>query len=108
MIFSYIRNFSVFEYCTFRTLAGSTIMLLTLPWLGSIILGRVDIVNKQGKDGVTTKFTVNSFVKQVGNKDLCSVIGGSSVSLHFEIDFSYVACTCVTTCSFMWLCYKRE
>ncbi|CAI7991497.1 hypothetical protein GBAR_LOCUS764 [Geodia barretti] len=39
-------------------------MLLTLPWLGSIILGRVDIVNKQGKDGVTSKFTVNSFVKQ--------------------------------------------
>jgi hypothetical protein len=34
----------------------------------------VDIFNRQGKDGVTTKFTVNSFVKQVGNKDLCSVI----------------------------------
>jgi Ca2+/Na+ antiporter len=47
------------------TLAGSTIMLLTLPWLGSIILGRVDIVHGQGIDGVTKKFTIMSFLKQV-------------------------------------------
>jgi hypothetical protein len=46
------------------TLAGSTIMLLTLPWLGSIILGRVDIVHGQGIDGVTKKFTIMSFLKQ--------------------------------------------
>lgn len=40
-------------------------MLLTLPWLGSIILGRVDIIHRQGKDGVTKKFTIMSFLKQV-------------------------------------------
>lgn len=49
----------------YSTLAGSTIMLLTLPWLGSIILGRVDIIHRQGKDGVTKRFTIMSFFKQV-------------------------------------------
>ena len=48
-----------------RTLAGSTIMLLTLPWLGSLILGRVDIVRGVGKDETRSKFTLKSFFKQV-------------------------------------------
>ena len=40
-------------------------MLLTLPWLGCIILGRVDIVCGQGRDRAMKKFTIKSFVKQV-------------------------------------------
>lgn len=48
-----------------RTLAGSTIMLLTLPWLGSLLLGRVDIVNGVGVDETTSKFTLKSFLNQV-------------------------------------------
>ena len=48
-----------------RTLAGSTIMLLTLPWLGSLILARVDLVHGQGVDERTSKFTIKSFWKQV-------------------------------------------
>ncbi len=40
-------------------------MLLTLPWLGSLILGRVDIVDGVGVDGTTSKFTINSFLNQV-------------------------------------------
>ena len=40
-------------------------MLLTIPWLGSILLGRVDIINGQGRDGVAAKFTLKSFIKQV-------------------------------------------
>ena len=47
------------------TLAGSTIMLLTLPWLGGLILGRVDIINGEGKDKTTSKFSIKSFYKQV-------------------------------------------
>ena len=47
------------------TLAGSTVMLLTLPWVGSLILGRVDIVNGQGVDEQTSRFSVKSFWKQV-------------------------------------------
>lgn len=46
------------------TLAGSTIMLLTLPWLGGLILGRVDIINGEGKDKQTSKFSIKSFYKQ--------------------------------------------
>ncbi|XP_064385229.1 uncharacterized protein LOC135334107 [Halichondria panicea] len=46
------------------TLAGSTIMLLTLPWLGSLILARVDLVHGQGVDERTSKFTIKSFWKQ--------------------------------------------
>ena len=49
----------------FSTLAGSTIMLLTLPWLGGLILGRVDIINGEGKDKTTSKFSIKSFYKQV-------------------------------------------
>ena len=48
-----------------RTLAGSTIMLLTLPWLGSLILGRVDIVQGVGKDETRSKFSLKSFLHQV-------------------------------------------
>ncbi len=40
-------------------------MLLTLPWLGSLILGRVDLVHGQGVDETTSKFTIKSFWKQV-------------------------------------------
>jgi hypothetical protein len=46
------------------TLAGSTIMLLTIPWLGGIILGRVDIVNKEGIDKKCSRFSIKSFWKQ--------------------------------------------
>lgn len=49
----------------FSTLAGSTIMLLTIPWLGGLILGRVDIINGEGKDKTTSKFSIKSFYKQV-------------------------------------------
>ncbi len=52
-------------FVLYRTLAGSTIMLLTLPWLGSLILGRVDLVHGQGVDEKTSKFTIKSFWKQV-------------------------------------------
>ena len=52
-------------FCFPRTLAGSTIMLLTLPWLGSLILGRVDLVNGVGKDLQCSRFTPKSFYKQV-------------------------------------------
>ena len=44
-------------------------MLLTLPWLGSIILGRVEIVQGEAKDGLREKFTIKSFYKQV--RTLC-------------------------------------
>ena len=47
------------------TLAGSTIMLLTIPWLGSLILGRVDIINGQGRDKQCSPFTLSSLWKQV-------------------------------------------
>lgn len=40
-------------------------MLLTLPWLGSLILGRVDIIDGVGKDETTSKFSLKSFYKQV-------------------------------------------
>ncbi|XP_065890045.1 uncharacterized protein [Dysidea avara] len=46
------------------TLAGSTIMLLTIPWLGSLILGRVDIINGQGRDKQCSPFTLSSLWKQ--------------------------------------------
>jgi Ca2+/Na+ antiporter len=45
------------------TLAGSTIMLLTIPWFGAMILGRVDIVNKKGIDGQCSRFKLSSFWK---------------------------------------------
>ena len=51
--------------CVCSTLAGSTIMLLTIPWLGGLILGRVDIINGEGKDKQTSKFSIKSFYKQV-------------------------------------------
>ena len=47
------------------TLAGSTIMLLTIPWLGSLILGRVDIINGQGKDKTCSPFRLSSLWTQV-------------------------------------------
>ena len=40
-------------------------MLLTLPWLGSLILGRVDIVNGEGRDGQVSRFNLKSFINQV-------------------------------------------
>lgn len=40
-------------------------MLLTIPWLGGLILGRVDVINGIGKDQTRSKFTLNSFFKQV-------------------------------------------
>lgn len=40
-------------------------MLLTIPWLGSLILGRVDIVNGVGMDETTSKFNIKSFINQV-------------------------------------------
>ena len=57
----------MFFFCFSRTLAGSTIMLLTLPWLGSLILGRVDRVNGVGQDLQCSRFTPKSFYKQVQN-----------------------------------------
>ena len=47
-----------------RTLAGSTIMLLTLPWLGSLILGRNDI-GPNGEAQDETGYGKFSFTKQV-------------------------------------------
>lgn len=38
-------------------------MLLTLPWFGGLILGRVDIINGQGKDEQLSKFKLSSFIK---------------------------------------------
>lgn len=46
------------------TLAGSTIMLLTIPWFGGLILGRVDIVGGRGVDEKCSKFTLSSLWKQ--------------------------------------------
>lgn len=46
------------------TLAGSTIMLLTIPWLGSLILGRVDIINGQGKDQQCSPLSISNLWKQ--------------------------------------------
>lgn len=40
-------------------------MLLTLPWFGSIFLGRVDLVNGEGVDERTARFSLKSFWKQV-------------------------------------------
>ena len=37
-------------------------MLLTIPWFGGLLLGRVDIVNKQGRDNKLSKFRLNSFI----------------------------------------------
>ena len=37
-------------------------MLLTIPWFGALLLGRVDIVNKQGRDNKLSKFRLNSFI----------------------------------------------
>jgi hypothetical protein len=37
------------------TLAGSTIMLLTIPWIGGLILGRCDIENGHTKDKTLTR-----------------------------------------------------
>ena len=41
-------------------------MLLTIPWVGGIILGRVDIINKQGVDGKCSKLKLSSLWKSVG------------------------------------------
>ena len=40
-------------------------MLLTLPWLGSLFLGRVDIQNGIGKDETRSKLNIKSLIKQV-------------------------------------------
>lgn len=37
------------------TLAGSTIMLLTIPWIGGVFVGRCDIENNHAKDKVLTR-----------------------------------------------------
>ena len=49
----------------YSTLAGSTIMLLTIPWFGGLILGRVDIVGGRGVDEKCSRFTLSSLWKQV-------------------------------------------
>lgn len=59
-------HFATWFLSVSRTLAGSTIMLLTLPWLGGLILGRVDIVNGVGRDNKCSPFTLKSFFNQVG------------------------------------------
>lgn len=46
-------------------------MLLTLPWLGSLLLGRVDIVNGEGVDKQSSKFTIKSFFRQVRAVIVC-------------------------------------
>ena len=63
-------------------------MLLTLPWLGSIILGRVDIINGQARDGVTKKFNIKSFVKQV--------MTCKALPLHVHVCVECVACGIIT------------
>jgi len=39
------------------TLAGSTIMLLTVPWLGGLILGRCDLRDGEAEEGVCNGFS---------------------------------------------------
>ena len=51
--------------CLHSTLAGSTIMLLTVPWIAAMWLGRVDIVKGKGIDGQCSKLKCSSFVTQV-------------------------------------------
>ena len=65
--FRILRYIVISWYFSFfcSTLAGSTIMLLTIPWFGGLILGRVDIVGKVGRDGRCSKFTLPSLWKQV-------------------------------------------
>lgn len=40
-------------------------MLLTIPWVGGLILGRVDIINKQGVDNKCSKLELSSLWKSV-------------------------------------------
>jgi hypothetical protein len=46
------------------TLAGSTIMLLTIPWLGGLLIGRCDI-NPSSGDAIDKKCSKFSWVDQV-------------------------------------------
>lgn len=48
------------------TLAGSTIMLLTVPWFGSLLLGRCDIVNGKSVDSQCAKFNCKRSWSQSG------------------------------------------
>ena len=56
-------------------------MLLTLPWFGSLILGRVDLVHGVGVDKQTSKFSIKSLWKQVSAvpQDVCVCVGGGTV-----------------------------
>eukprot|EP01088_Endostelium_zonatum_P006223 TRINITY_DN1832_c0_g1_i1.p1 TRINITY_DN1832_c0_g1~~TRINITY_DN1832_c0_g1_i1.p1 ORF type:complete len:581 (-),score=151.54 TRINITY_DN1832_c0_g1_i1:46-1788(-) len=56
------------------TLAGSTIMLLTIPWCASLFLARTDIKHGQSVDGVRTKFI--DFVHQGTSVDEATKRGG--------------------------------
>jgi Ca2+/Na+ antiporter len=47
------------------TLAGSTIMLLTIPWLGGLLIGRCDI-NPSSGDAIDKKCSKFSWFQQVG------------------------------------------
>ena len=47
-------------------------MLLTLPWLGSLVLGRVDIIDGVGKDVTTSRFSIKSFINQVQFQVICT------------------------------------
>ena len=77
------------------TLAGSTIMLLTIPWFGGLILGRVDIIRKVGRDGKCSKFTFSSLWKQVSvyNYMLCMIkndIVNNTLSFHCCFASSFI------------------
>ena len=96
VVYNYVCFFvilvSLFCYFNLSTLAGSTIMLLTLPWLGSIILGRVEIVRGQAKDGLRKKFTIKSFYKQVY---ICTY----TVYNYYNTTAIYTQCMCNCLCT---------
>eukprot|EP00731_Ephydatia_muelleri_P014631 Em0008g351a len=46
------------------TLAGSTIMLLTVPWVAAMFLARVDIVKGKGVNGQCGRLKPSSFITQ--------------------------------------------
>ena len=43
-------------------------MLLTIPWFGGLILGRVDIIGGVGRDGKCSRLSLQSLWKQVLNE----------------------------------------
>ena len=70
-------------------------MLLTLPWLGGLILGRVDIVNGEGQDKQTSKFSLKSFYKQVGSYmpfvNLCNTVDRENFAELLVFYFRHLA-----------------